>query len=268
MGAILYYRSTGMDGLNLDPDYRKIYDFAKSNLISLPPKKTILLQNKLIVDLKDLGVFQKWDSFYMGLNNFDTGEAYARINWINPSNSIPIIVSNYFQRTGDTSWDKDKGFRGPSGGNGDYSWHSLFVRNNYVLTDASIFGYCSQLKTIGSNLLFSGNSNTASTANGILQTVNQAQRINQSNQNPSPVIDMSGIGHKLLFRVSTSYLVGWNNLIRQTSGRNAVSVDNNQVAFSVGNDAFVGFGGRGGSFDAEAVDYMDLMNQYIDNISS
>lgn len=263
--AIQFFGSTTISGLKLDPDYRKVYSFAKANAIELPSIEIIMLQNQLVIDLKALGVFQKWDSFYMGINNFDLGEGYARINWINPSNNIPVIISNYLQKPGDVVWDKAKGFGGSITSNGAYSWSSLYVRGNYTLNDASIFGLVTQLPTIGGGIIFSGNETTSSTANGII-TLDGANRINQSSTNPSPAISMAGLGYKSLFRTTSTQIVGWNNLSRQLTSRTSVSVDNNRVAFSVGNNAFIGFGGRGGSFDAETLDYMALMDQYINDV--
>lgn len=260
MGLMQYYRTLQFEVLDLDPDYRKVYNYAKSKGIPRPPKEVIFLQNKLVIDLKEIGVFQKWDSFHMGVNGFVNGKGYAQINWVNPTDS------NYLNQSFDVVWDMWKGFGGSVTSNAE--WRCAYTQINYTLNDACIFCHVNQVTGTGSNIVIRGGIGPSS-SDGLIQTDNlAAQRINQGNTNLGGAMNMSGMGHKLLFRVNSNDVIGWNNVSRTARTRATLGLDGAFVVMGRGNTAFVSFGGMGGSFDSLAVEFQARMNQYLDDINS
>ena len=66
-------------GIPYDADYQAILDYATTNNYTLPSDEQKLLQNQLLIDLKDAGVWDKLDTFA----NFATNGSsqFALIDW-------------------------------------------------------------------------------------------------------------------------------------------------------------------------------------------
>ena len=63
----------------VDPDYIAILDYATTQGYTLPSESQQILQNKLVVDLKDAGIWSKLDTFAVFATDGD--EDFALIDW-------------------------------------------------------------------------------------------------------------------------------------------------------------------------------------------
>jgi hypothetical protein len=96
------------------------------------------LQNKLIIDLKTAGIWNKLDAFYMFCNGISTDStgAFARINWKNPS-------ANYgtAQGTGLPPINAKNGFTGNGTGGINLNFNPLTSGLNFNSSGASLGAY-------------------------------------------------------------------------------------------------------------------------------
>ena len=74
-----------------DSDYQAILDYATTQGYTLPSASQQALQNQLVVDLKDAGVWSKLDIFYLFATDGDSD--FASINWKDP-NTFEITEVN------------------------------------------------------------------------------------------------------------------------------------------------------------------------------
>lgn len=91
----------GEDGF--DADYQAILDYATSQGYTLPSSAQQALQNQLILDLKAADIWSDLDILYIFAT--DGNEAFARINWINPS-------TFYVTPSGSPTFTADQGYSG------------------------------------------------------------------------------------------------------------------------------------------------------------
>jgi len=76
----------GANPNTISAEYQAILAYANSSIFIIPNSAEQTLQNKLIIDLKTAGIWDKLDGFYMFANNItDSNGGFARINWKNPS---------------------------------------------------------------------------------------------------------------------------------------------------------------------------------------
>jgi hypothetical protein len=75
-----------------DADYQAVLDYATTQGYTLPSAGQQLLQNQLIVDLKDDGVWSGLDLFYVFATDGDSD--FATINWKDPDNFECIEVNS------------------------------------------------------------------------------------------------------------------------------------------------------------------------------
>ena len=71
-------------GVSFDADYQAVLDYATTQGYTLPSSSQQTLQNQLVIDLKDAGVWSKLDTFYVFATDGDRD--YAAINWKDPNN--------------------------------------------------------------------------------------------------------------------------------------------------------------------------------------
>ena len=67
-----------------DPDYQAIINYAISRNYGLPNLSQQQAGNNLIIELKQLGIWNLIDRLYIYTNNAAAGYEWARINWKNP----------------------------------------------------------------------------------------------------------------------------------------------------------------------------------------
>jgi hypothetical protein len=75
-----------------DADYQAVLDYGTTQGYTLPSAGQQLLQNQLIVDLKDDGVWNDLDLFYVFATDGDSD--FATINWKDPDNFECIEVNS------------------------------------------------------------------------------------------------------------------------------------------------------------------------------
>jgi len=88
----------GSEVFGFDPDYQDILDYATTQGYTLPSLSQQALQNQLVVDLKDAGIWSALDVFYVFATDGDSD--FASINWRDTSNfeitevNSPTFTSN------------------------------------------------------------------------------------------------------------------------------------------------------------------------------
>lgn len=98
----------GSAEFGLDPSYKAIIDYANTKGYTLPSLPQQVLQNQLVVDLKDVGIWSNLDLFYVFATDGDSD--YASINWKDPNNfectevNSPTFTSNQGFATDGTSY--------------------------------------------------------------------------------------------------------------------------------------------------------------------
>lgn len=106
---------------NFDSDYQAILDYATTQGYTLPSASQQDLQNQLVVDLKDTGVWSKLDLFYVFATDGDSD--FASINWKDPNNFECTEVNS-------PTFTTNEGFQGNS-------TSSYLLTNYYPSTNAS-----------------------------------------------------------------------------------------------------------------------------------
>lgn len=87
------------------PEYQAVLDYSTSRGWDLPPEGQQVLQNALLVSLKESGAWAKMDKFYLF-----TGEGsrdFYRIDWVNPTNSTLALNGN---TSATLNWTKNEGY--------------------------------------------------------------------------------------------------------------------------------------------------------------
>lgn len=104
-----YYRVRASTEALTDPDYQAVLDYATTQGYTLPSASQQALQNQLVVDLKDAGIWSKLDIFYVFATDGDSD--FATINWANPNSfqcskvNSPGFTSNVgFNSNGTSSY--------------------------------------------------------------------------------------------------------------------------------------------------------------------
>ena len=75
-----------------DADYQVVLDYGTTQGYTLPSESQQLLQNQLVVDLKDGGIWSGLDLFYVFATDGDSD--FASINWKDPNNFECIEVNS------------------------------------------------------------------------------------------------------------------------------------------------------------------------------
>jgi hypothetical protein len=159
-----------------DADYQAVLDYATTQGYTLPSAGQQILQNQLVVDLKDAGVWSKLDTFAVFAND------------VNISNPIPNPYSNAFAlvdwkrlslytAVNSPTFTVNQGFTG--NGTSSYintNFNPTINGINYKLNNASFGGYKDSV-TASSSWVFG----TLSGNNNIRNTNNANHRINSTN---------------------------------------------------------------------------------------
>ena len=140
-------------GTSFDADYQAVLNYATTQGYTLPSSGQQTLQNQLVVDLKDAGVWNKLDLFYVFAIDGDSD--FASINWKDPNNfEITEVNSPTFTTnvgfTGDGSSAKlytnfnpstDRVNYDPKGGDGQrFVWATDTLSNGAIISDYAAGG--------------------------------------------------------------------------------------------------------------------------------
>jgi hypothetical protein len=124
-----------------DPDYQAVLDYATTQGYTLPSALQQLLQNQLVVDLKDGGIWSKLDTF--GVFATDGDSDFALIDWKRLSQYTAVNSPTFTTNQGFTG----DGISAYIDTNFNFTLNGI----NYTVNDASRYFYL--LNAVGANPL-------------------------------------------------------------------------------------------------------------------
>ena len=134
------YLGTNLVWSGTDADYQAVLDYATTQGYTLPSASQQALQNQLVVDLKDAGVWSKLDLFYVFATDGDSD--FASINWIDPNNFECIEVNS-------PTFTSNQGFA--SNGTSSYlntGYNVLSESTNFQLLSNGLAYYVTDVRSI------------------------------------------------------------------------------------------------------------------------
>jgi len=144
-----------------DPDYKQVLEYAISQGYTLPSFEQQLLQEQLIVDLKDAGVWSKLDTFSVFATDGDIN--FALIDWVRLTDYTAINSPTF---------TTNKGFN--SDGTSSYietNYNLLIDSVNYQQNDAGVFTFLTEYSSSANRGLY-----TALNTTNYLSTRNDVNR--------------------------------------------------------------------------------------------
>ena len=241
---------TLLSGSGFDSDYQAVLDFATSEGDTLPSANQQILQNQVVLSLKDKGLWNKKDAF--GLFATDGNVDFALICWkrlikMDAINSPSFSANAGFTGDGTSSYINTK-FKPLADG-------VQFTQDNAGLSinAGSGSGY------------IVGNSSTAS-GNQRMRIGGADTMINGSVLNLNPVFTT---GNTHLDRTSSTELVTQqDNTITSTRTNNSTSLQNNEIFLlritnNYSNANIKAFSARASFTETEKNDYNLIINTYL-----
>jgi hypothetical protein len=235
----------------VDPDYLAVLDYATTKGYTLPSESQQLLQNKLVVDLKNAGIWSKLDTFAVFAT--DGNSDFALIDWIRLTDYTAV---------NSPSFTTNEGFMG----NGTSSYINANFNDtnviNYSQNAASIGVYC---HTVGTNFgYFAGFGlstyirNTSSALNYINTSVNTS------------VFNFNTVGLQYMNRNTSLNKQYISNGVITNQVDTSTTFSGDLLFFAAerpgrGN-AKISIGFLGGDLSLEASDFNAAVNSYITSI--
>lgn len=186
-----------------DADYKAVLDRGTALSYTLPTLAQQKLQNKLLMDMKADGVWEKLDLFYNFANN--GGRDFARINWKNPSSTVATLFNSI-------TFNSNVGFQG----NGV----DMYIDTNFQLASATNYTQNNASRYLWMNAASGTNpfdGNSAAASNTIRRASSTAQRINQGVTGISPAFDFTATaGMKSIHRTSSTNITLFNGTVSDT----------------------------------------------------
>jgi hypothetical protein len=252
-------------GVAFTDEYKAVLNYATSLGYTLPSAPQQILQNQLMIDLKNAGVWNKLDSFRVYAT--DGSAAYALIDWkrlvLCTAVNSPTFTTN-------------QGYKG----NGTSSYiNSNFTPStdgvNYTLNNASIFAYISGVRTIGQIQAYQGyfwGSGYLLLAAGTNFT--GETYINSVTAVPNAT---TGVGFQLVNRIDVNTLNVYYQGVLQNTNNAAVSVQlpflsvwdlaaNNNSSGAFFSDVQNAIIGYGANLNAEQSAFNTAVNNYMNAI--
>jgi len=251
----------GFMGGAFDTSYQAVLNYAVSLGYTLPSASQQAKQNKLLVDLKSAGVWNKLDVFYCFAN--DGGDNFATLNWKSPSTRQITKVSS-------PNFIVNQGYQGTGLSYLSTNFNPTIGTNNYVQDNASRNIY---LYAAGVSADVSLDGSTSTTINGIRRASTTAQRINQSTSSLSSAVDFTATKEmKSIHRTSSTNVECFNGTTQ--SSRTATSAAlANSAQFVLRGANLATFGthtvsmySMGASLVAENTAYTTAFETYINSI--
>jgi hypothetical protein len=238
----------------VDADYQAVLDYATTQGYTLPSASQRLLQEQLVIDLKDAGIWSKLDTFAVFATDGD--EDFALIDWKRLTqytgvNSPTFIINEGFQGNGTSSYINT-------------NFNAAVNGVNYTLNDASRYIYMQSVVTerrLDGDVI--GVNNSMFGQNSVGQRINGGALLLSS-------VDLTGTGIKCIHRVSATDIVLFNNTTRsdRTSTSSSI-VSTNQFALrtvSNYNDGTASMYAMGASLVSENTDFVNAFNTYISSL--
>lgn len=245
-----------------DADYEAILDYATTQGYTLPSRTQQEKQNKLVVDLKDAGVWNKLDTFAVFATDGDSDFAlidWKRLTQYDAVNSPTFTTNQGFSGNGTSSYI-------------DTNYNPATSGVNYTLNDAGriMFGN------------FPNDSAYPESAGGGQENVtrsassNVRQRINQGTSNISGAgLPPSALGVNVLraiYRTSVTNVELFGGTTQASATANSTIISNNNQWILAGFGFFVSSSnifkiyGMGASLVSENTDLNNTLNTYINSL--
>jgi hypothetical protein len=240
-------------GVVFDADYQAVLDYATTQGYTLPSAGQQTLQNQLVVDLKDGGIWSKLDTFAVFATDGDSD--FALIDWIR--------LTDYTAFNSPT-FTTNQGFQGDAtSAYIDSNFNILNDSVNMLVDDASLGAYVFTAQTIGAEILGTDDSiNRMRNSSTVLQRV-------LSGSNAATNIDLSGTGLISGYKNSVSNWTFYKDNVQKFNGsftngiksaKTLYFLTHNAISFSNA-ELSVAFGGA--SLDSEHSDFYNSIDSYI-----
>ena len=237
-------------GRGVNAEYDAVLEYAILQGYTLPSVDQQALQNKLVSDLKQAGIWDKLDIFYVFATDGD--QNFARLNWKNPSLYRTTNV------TSDPIFRTNIGFTGPNRLNTNFPSTSGV---NYTLNDASrhVWVYFSYGGNQRMDSAGGSNNNSMENRGGTYQSINSG-----------PVgtsTTLSGTGMKSIHRLSSTSVIVLNGTTQQPYSAATTGLSSSpQHIF--GGTVDISMYSMGASLINENSDYINAFQTYLTAISS
>jgi hypothetical protein len=238
-----------------DADYQAVLDYATTQGYTLPSASQQLLQNQLVVDLKDGGIWSKLDTFAVFATDGSSG--FALIDWIRllqytAVNSPTFTTNQGFMGNGTSSYI-DTNFTPSTQG------------VNYTLDNASRMAWVSGTST---NTIIDGNGGQNN--NFMNKSISTSNRFNSTNSMVGGNVDNTPDGYRLYNRTSSTnaeLFVGTTQYSRTQSSASLPTQTQRILASSANRSSYeFAFYGMGASLVAENTDFNNALNTYLTSL--
>jgi hypothetical protein len=243
--------SSIVQSASFDADYQAVLDYATTQGYTLPSAGQQILQNQLVVDLKDGGIWSKLDTF--GVFATDGDSDFALIDWIRLSDytavNSPTFTSNGGFTGNGTSSYVDTNFNPSTSG------------VNYTLNNAGRFYWVDNR----SGSVWEGpNSNFTNDSRNTNSTLH---RINQGTANFTTNVNFAVDEFHAINRTSITDLeLFTNNTQHSRTALSTLILNSNQFILRGGatyNASRFRFYAMGASLVSENTDFYNAMNTYF-----
>jgi hypothetical protein len=254
------YLGTNEVWANTDPDYQAILDYATTQGYTLPSAGQQALQNQLVVDLKDGGIWSKLDTFAVFAT--DGNSDFALIDWkrltqYTAVNSPTFTINDGFAGNG-TSAYIDTNF-------------NISTGTNYTLNDACRLMYGIFPLNVYPESFLGGGTNLTRNALSNRQQINQGSTFLSTGI--APVDWTSSVNtFRSIHRTSSTNVEMFANTTQSSGTANSVALTTgNQYLFrgfsnySPSTNIFKIYG-MGASLVSENTDLYNALNSYITSL--
>jgi hypothetical protein len=240
-----------------DADYQAVLDYATTQGYTLPSASQQLLQNQLVVDLKDGGIWSKLDTF--GVFATDGNSDFALIDWIRLSQYTAVNSPTF---------TTNEGFKGD--GVAAYVDSGYNYNGNVTQNDLHFGGYAFNDR-ITNNIIggVDSGSNDVAIIPLLLSDGNSFGRCNNTGRQN---FTHNQIGVHIISRnIGTSVnLISPNGIVSNPLSNSATGVPNaNMTSLKWGTlygDNTVSLVHAGVSVNSELTDFYTAVNSYMDSI--
>jgi hypothetical protein len=245
----------GGGGGGFDADYQAVLNYATTQGYTLPSSGQQTLQNQLVVDLKDGGIWSKLDTFAVFAT--DGNSDFALIDWIRLTQYTAVNSPTF---------TADEGFTG----NGtssyiDTNWNPNTQGVNYTQNDACFGGWrLNNIDNPASRFMGATISISMRDDNNIVHRIN-------GGGNASSSLNGAGIGLRVLNRTnSTDIQMIVDNTLETSTQTSVTPPSSNLHLLSRGDSSFslsqIATALAGANLVSESTDLYNALNTYITSI--
>jgi hypothetical protein len=248
------YLGTNEVWANTDSDYQAILDYATTQGYTLPSAGQQALQNQLVVDLKDAGVWSKLDTFAVFATDGDSDFAlidWKRLTQYTAVNSPTFTSNGGFTGNGTSSYI-------------DTNYNPSIGTNNYILNDAGRFFWVDNRSgTVWEGVIGSSSNESRNAATAF-------NKINQGVANLNASVTFNVDEFHAINRTSLTNVELFTNTTQSSRTANSSTVFNSNQVILRGNTIYSAsrfrFYGMGASLVSENTDFYNAMNTYLTSL--